>query len=83
VTYPDADAVRWVRPNGAIRWHQAELYLTPTLTGEPVGRRHVGDGLWQVAFGPLVLGTVHERTPILQPHGPSRRRATRVPGATP
>ena len=82
LTYPDADAVRWVRPNGAIRWHQAELYLPPTLSGEPVGLRHVGDGCWQVAFGPLVLGTFHEQTPILQPHRPSRRRAARTPGAT-
>jgi transposase InsO family protein len=83
LSYPAADAVRWVRPNGAIRWHQAELYLTPTLSGEPVGLSQVGDGRWQVAFGPLVLGTFHERTPILQPCRPSRRRAARTPGATP
>lgn len=82
LSYPGADAVRWVRPNGAIRWHQAELYLTPTLSGEPVGLSQVGDGCWQVAFGPLVLGTFHEHDPTLRPLQPSRRRATRPRGAT-
>jgi putative transposase len=83
LTYRTADAVRWVRPNGAIRWHQAELYLTPTLSGEPVGLSQVGDGLWQVAFGPLVLGTFHEHDPTLRPHLPTRRRPARQHGATP
>jgi putative transposase len=82
LTYPAADAVRWVRPNGAIRWHQAELYLSAALGGEPVGLSQVGDGRWQVAFGPLVLGTFHQQTPILQPHRPSRHRAARAPAAT-
>lgn len=82
LTYPAADAVRRVRPNGAIRWHQAELYLTPTLTGEPVGLSQVGDGLRQVAFGPPVLGTFHEHDPTLRPLQPSRRRATRPRGDT-
>jgi putative transposase len=83
VTYPAADAVRWVRPNGAIRWRQTELYLTPTLSGEPVGLTQVGDGRWQVAFGPLVLGTFHEHDPTLHPRQPSRRRTHRPHGATP
>lgn len=83
LTYPAADAVRWVRPNGAIRWRQAEIYLTPTLTGEPVGLSQVGDGVWQVAFGPLVLGSFHERDPTVRPQQPSRRRATRPQGETP
>lgn len=82
LTYPAADAVRWVRPNGAIRWHQAELYLTPTLAGEPVGLSQVGDGCWQVAFGPLILGTFHEHNPTLRPLQPSRRRPARPRGDT-
>lgn len=82
LTYPGADAVKWVRPNGAIRWRRGEVYLTPTLSGEPVGLTQVGDGHWQVAFGPLVLGTFHEHSPTLRPHQPSRRRAARPPGAT-
>lgn len=56
LTYPDADAVRLVRPNGAIRWHSGEIYVTQSLTGEPVGLTQVDDGQWRVSFGPLVLG---------------------------
>lgn len=82
LTYPTADAVRWVRPTGAIRWHQAERHLTPTLTGAPVGVSQVGDGGWQVACGPLRLGTFQERDPTRRPLQPSRRRATRRRGDT-
>ena len=56
LSYPEADAVRWVRPNGALKWHSAEVYLTPVLTGQPVGLTQVKDGCWRLAFGPLVLG---------------------------
>ena len=65
LTYPDADGVRWVRPNGAIRWLGVEVYVTQMLAGEPVGLTQVGDGVWQVAFGPLVLGHWKEGTGTL------------------
>lgn len=55
VTYPDADAVRQVRPNGAIRWQGREVHVTQALVGEPVGLTAIGDGQWHLAFGPLVL----------------------------
>ena len=51
LTYPAADAVRWVRPNGAIRWQNGEVYLTPALSGEPVGLTQVGDGDGAAAGG--------------------------------
>jgi putative transposase len=70
LTYPAADAVKWVRPNGAIRWRSGEIYLTQALVGEPVGLTQVGDGLWQVAFGPLVLGAFQEQAPALRPLRP-------------
>ncbi len=65
LTYPTADAVRWVRPNGAIRWRQAEVYLTQSLAGEPIGLTQVSDRHWQLAFGPLVLGILAEDTGML------------------
>jgi len=61
LAYPTADAVKWVRPNGTIRWGGRELYLTQALVGEPVGLTQVGEDRWQVTFGPLVLGVVAER----------------------
>jgi transposase InsO family protein len=78
LTYPEADGVRWVRPNGAIRWQGAEIYVTQTLAGEPVGVTQVADGRWQLTFGPLLLGTWHEPTgtlvPVPKPRGRTDRR---------
>jgi putative transposase len=54
----DADcAVRRVRPNGAIRWRDEEIYISAALSGEPVGLVACDVG-WQVVFGPLLLGTI-------------------------
>jgi hypothetical protein len=83
LTYPAADGVRRVRPNGAIRWHRQELYLTPTLAGEPVGVTQVGDGMWQVSFGPLVLGIWQEGASTLmvvqKPAAPHHNHQTTKP----
>lgn len=82
LTYPTADAIRWVRPNGAIHWRQADCYLTTALVGEPVGLTQVGDARWQVCYGPLVLGVfdTHERQPRLRP-GPPRASPRRHRGS--
>lgn len=67
LVYPDADAVRWVRPNGALRWHSQEVYVSATLARQPVGLTQVGDGDWQLRFGPIHLGILDERTGRLTP----------------
>lgn len=65
LTYPTADAVRWVRGNGALRWRHDEVYLTPALAGQPVGLTQRAPRSWQVTFGPLLLGTFREGEPRL------------------
>jgi transposase InsO family protein len=67
VTYPEADVVRRVRGNGTIRWQTRELYVTQALIGEPVGLTWLGDGQWELAFGPLVLAVLDEPTGRLLP----------------
>jgi len=64
---PDC-AVRRVRPNGAIRWRDKEIYISAALRGEPVGLVECDEG-WQVVFGPLLLGTIA--------HGGNRLRKPR------
>ena len=70
LVYPEADAVRWVRPNGSLRWRNGEVYITQALAGEPVGLTQLGDRLWEVAFGPLVLGRFTEGSSRLTPPQP-------------
>jgi hypothetical protein len=61
LAYADADAVRRVRRTGELYWRKHYIYLSAALVGESVGLTAVAEGQWQVAFGPLVLGTLDER----------------------
>ena len=70
--YPTADDVKRVRPNGTIRWRGREIYLAVPLVGRPVGLTDRGDGRWEVAFGSLILGTLHEQSDRILPAKPLR-----------
>jgi putative transposase len=68
--YDPDRVVRRVRPNGAIRWRDKEIYINAALSGEPVGLVERDEG-WQVVFGPLLLGTIAHRGDHL--HKPKRK----------
>jgi putative transposase len=55
--YGPDHVVRRVRPNGAIRWRDKEIYISAALRGEPLGLSECGAG-WRIVFGPLLLGTI-------------------------
>lgn len=59
--YPDRFEVRYVSANGGIRWNRAWVNVSVTCVGEYVGLEEIDDGLWNVYFGPLLLGRLHER----------------------
>jgi transposase InsO family protein len=59
--YPDYFEVRKVSSNGVVYWHNKMVYVSHLLKGEPVGLEQVGDGIWQVYFGPVTLGRFDER----------------------
>lgn len=61
IEYPAHYEVRYVSANGGMRWKCAWVCVTHTLTGEYVGLNEVGDGLWDVYFGPVLLGRMDER----------------------
>jgi transposase InsO family protein len=69
--YPDADAVRWVRHNGQLRWQGRLLYLSEALAGEPVGLTALDERHWQIAFGPLCLGVLDGATGRVTPAAPA------------
>jgi len=56
--YPDSAIVRQVRGTGEIKWRGGLVFLTETLSGEPVGISEIDDGRWAVRYGPLELGTI-------------------------
>lgn len=59
--YPGHFSVRSVRQSGEIKWQGGYLFLSETLSGEPVGLEETGDGIWSVYFGPVLLGRFDER----------------------
>lgn len=59
--YPDRFEVRYVSANGGIRWNHDWVNVSVCCAGEYVGLEEIDDGVWNVYFGPLKLGRLHER----------------------
>lgn len=60
--YPAHFEVRLVSRNGGIRWSGDWVNVSHVLGEEYVGLEEVGEGIWDVYFGPLRLGQLDERT---------------------
>jgi transposase InsO family protein len=58
--YPDHFEVRRVKLNGAISMKDQSVVLSNVLQRECVGLEPLEDGLWQLWFGPVFLGTLRE-----------------------
>jgi len=56
--YADDTIVRQVRGTGEIKWRGALIFLTQTLSSEPVGISEIDDGRWAVCYGPIELGII-------------------------
>ena len=75
--YPGHFETRLVSRNSGIRWQKQWVCVTHTLAGEYVGLEEVGDGLWDVYFGPVKLGRMNERLRRIEDHkGRTVRRAS-------
>lgn len=59
--YPDRFEVRYVSANGGIRWRSDWVNVSIVCAGEYVGLEEIDDGVWNVYFGMLRLGRLHER----------------------
>lgn len=73
--YPDRFEVRYVSANGGMRWNRHWVNVTSALIGQYVGLEEIDDGQWDVYFGPLKLGRLHERLLRIEDHlGRLKRR---------
>jgi len=61
LVYPDRFEVRYVSGNGGIRWRCGWVNVSTVCIGEYVGLEEIDDGIWNVYFGPLRLGRLHDR----------------------
>ena len=65
--YPRDWVRRRVSPCGRTKWQGVLVPITKALTGQHVGFKPVGDGLWEVYFEHLLLGTFDERRKSIKP----------------
>jgi hypothetical protein len=77
--YPDRFEVRYVSANGGIRWKKhVWVNVSTVCIGEYVGLEEIDDGIWDVYFGPLRLGRLHDRLMRIEDaYGRLRRHSPR------
>jgi len=56
--YDACHAVRRVRSNGEIKWAGRSIFISQTLSGEPVGVAETKDGDWLVRYAHIDLGII-------------------------
>ena len=66
--YPDRFERRLVSGNGGIQWKKNFVNVTSSLIGEYVGLEEIDDGQWDVYYGPMRLGRLHERHMRIEDH---------------
>jgi putative transposase len=74
--YPDGVIVRKVRRKGEIKWKGRYIFVSEVLAREPVGLSEIGDDIWLVKYGPLILGTIKGQAGITR-IGAARLKPTR------
>ena len=72
--YCSGVVVRRVRSSGEIKWRGGLMYVSSALIGEPVGIEETEAGLWQVSYGPILLGVIGPDHVLVRP------RAVRASG---
>lgn len=76
LAYPFESYIRSVSPAGHISWKNHQIYLSVLLENEDVALRPIDDGLFEVFFGPLLLGWLDEPSATFTPHrNPPRSQA--------
>lgn len=56
VVYPDGCLLRRVNLRGAFSWKHENVFVSEVLTGESVGLRQGAEDLYEVYYGPTLLG---------------------------
>jgi transposase InsO family protein len=63
VEYPEHFELRKVSHTGTFKWRDRTIWLSEVLQGETIGLTEVDNGRWDVHFGPLRLGSLHDAHP--------------------
>ena len=61
IVYPDYYDVKKVRDSGVVYWRSGQVYISNILSNEWIGMNEIDDGIWDVYFGPVRLGSFDRR----------------------
>lgn len=56
--YPAGTMIRKVRRSGEVKWRGNRVFVSEVLVGEPVGLTAIGNDIWLLKYGPIILGTL-------------------------
>jgi putative transposase len=59
--YPAGAELRWVSQQGSVKWKCRRTFLSEVLAREAVGLIEVDEELFEVYYGPLMLGWLDGR----------------------
>lgn len=76
IEYPDHFEVRYVSATGGIKWKCDWYNVSSVLVGEYVGLEEIDNDQWDIYFGPIKLGRLHEYSGKIEDH---LGRLTRMP----
>lgn len=71
--YPAGTQVRKVRGNGEIKWKGGLVFVSEVLKGEPIGLTQIGDDLWLLKYGPIMLGTIGGKAGMRKVRMPTKK----------
>lgn len=75
LVYPFAVYLRRISAAGHVCWENQQIYVSVLLEGEDVALRPLDDGLFELFFGPLLLGWIDSPSATFTPSAPSPRHS--------
>lgn len=80
--YPSEYETRRVRRDGSMKWAGGYVFVGEAMAHEAVGAQQVGDDLWRIHLGPMLLGVLHARSRTIVPMAaqPAEASVSHVPG---
>lgn len=64
--YPEHYLQRRITQSGQLRWRGQKYFVSETLGGQNVGLEHRGEGVFDLYFGPVLLGQLDEQQRLVK-----------------
>lgn len=77
--YPEDVVYRRISYSGSMRWKVERTYISEVLAGEEVGLLEIDEDLFEIYYGPLLLGWFVGSEHAFEAYRPPQKRARRRP----